>query len=170
MLAYIIYIYDKTLSNPEQILSYTNNIASLISEIKVDCITINTQPVKSAIDDHIQLLFEALLSSLRFRIHEHVSTIDDFLKTSIAMLGQRPQTVEEIGQANSKHGEFAVNKSQVTLTRGSRNHSTHHLYNINYTIISVIVIISYHNNYKHFQKFWFIYNYVKIKIIIIIYL
>ena len=35
------------------------------STIHVDCITVSTLPVKSAIDDHIQQLFDALLSSLR---------------------------------------------------------------------------------------------------------
>ena len=53
-------IYDNKLSN--LILCYIHNIISLISEIKVDFITINTEPVKPAIDDHMQLLFEALLS------------------------------------------------------------------------------------------------------------
>ena len=41
------------------------------STIHIDCITVSTLPVKSTIDDHIQQLFDALLSSLRRSISAH---------------------------------------------------------------------------------------------------
>ncbi|XP_013392185.1 cytoplasmic dynein 2 heavy chain 1, partial [Lingula anatina] len=85
----------------------------LPSQIKVDCITVNTNPVKSSIDDHIQRLFDALLSSLRKAIHNDISTIDTFLTTAMETLAQRPQTVEEIGTANAKHSEFAKQKKEI---------------------------------------------------------
>ena len=37
----------------------------LPSVIKIDCVTVSTSPTKSAIDDLIQKLFDALLNSLR---------------------------------------------------------------------------------------------------------
>ncbi len=85
----------------------------LFREIKVDCITVSTQPVKTVIDDHIQQLFDALLTSLRRAISGEVNTIDTFLNEAIDTLSNRPQTVEEISEANAKHSEFAKKKREV---------------------------------------------------------
>ncbi|KAM7436007.1 Cytoplasmic dynein 2 heavy chain 1 [Porites harrisoni] len=81
--------------------------------IKVDCISVSTSPVKSTIDDHIQQLFDALLTSLRRSITNDVQTIDTFLTSATDALSTRPQTVEEIGVANAKHSELATEKLQV---------------------------------------------------------
>ncbi|XP_022324921.2 cytoplasmic dynein 2 heavy chain 1-like isoform X2 [Crassostrea virginica] len=85
----------------------------LPSQIKVDCITVNTNPVKAVIDDHIQRLFDALLNSLRKAISTEVNTIDAFLKEAMETLSKRPQSVEEIGEANGKHSEFLKKKKEV---------------------------------------------------------
>jgi hypothetical protein len=85
------------------------------SQIKVDCITVSTNPVKAVIDDHIQRLFDALLNALRKAINMDVHTIDSFLSTAMETLSQRPQTVEEIGEVNAKHSEFAKSKSEVSM-------------------------------------------------------
>lgn len=83
------------------------------SQVKIDCITVNTTPVKGVIDDHIQRLFDALLNSLRKSISTEVNTIDSFLKDAMETLSKRPQSVEEIGEANSKHAEFLKTKKDV---------------------------------------------------------
>ena len=85
------------------------------SQIKIDCITVNTTPVKGVIDDHIQRLFDALLNSLRKSISSEVNTIDTFLKEAMETLSQRPQSVEEIGTANAKHAEFMKTKKEVSI-------------------------------------------------------
>ncbi|KAK3801155.1 hypothetical protein RRG08_006872 [Elysia crispata] len=85
----------------------------LPSQIKVDCITVNCTPVKAVIDDHIQRLFDALLNSLRKSIAADVNQIDSFVSGATDTLSQRPQTVEEIGEANSKHSEFSATKKGV---------------------------------------------------------
>ncbi|KAK7096855.1 hypothetical protein V1264_003902 [Littorina saxatilis] len=85
----------------------------LPSQAKVDCITVNLMPVKAVIDDHIQRLFDALLNSLRKAISQDVNEIDTFVSSATDTLSQRPQTVEEIGDANSKHSEFAKKKQEV---------------------------------------------------------
>ncbi|XP_076446844.1 LOW QUALITY PROTEIN: cytoplasmic dynein 2 heavy chain 1-like [Babylonia areolata] len=85
----------------------------LPSQAKVDCITVNLMPVKAIIDDHIQRLFDALLNSLRKAITTEVSQIDGFVTTAMETLSQRPQTVEEIGQANAKHAEFSEKKQEI---------------------------------------------------------
>ena len=83
--------------------------------IKVDCISVSTSPVKSTIDDHIQQLFDALLTSLRRSITNDVQTIDSFLTSATDALSTRPQTVEEIDVANAKHSELATKKLQVII-------------------------------------------------------
>ncbi|XP_070553238.1 cytoplasmic dynein 2 heavy chain 1-like isoform X2 [Ptychodera flava] len=85
----------------------------LPNEIKVDCITVSTTPVKSVIDDHIQRLFDALLNSLRRSIIRHTSDIEKFLNDAMESLSTRPQTVEEIGVANANHAELASKKPEI---------------------------------------------------------
>ncbi|XP_064610087.1 cytoplasmic dynein 2 heavy chain 1-like isoform X3 [Liolophura sinensis] len=85
----------------------------LPSQFKVDCITVSTTPVKAVIDDHIQRLFDALLNSLRKSIISDVTSIDNFLTSAMETLSQRPQSVEEIGEANAKHAEFTKDKVRV---------------------------------------------------------
>ena len=87
----------------------------LSSEIKVDCITVNTTPIKNFIDDLIQRLFDALLTSLRKSITADINGIDTFVSGAIETLSTRPQTVEEIGEASTKHAEFAKTKKEVIL-------------------------------------------------------
>ena len=90
----------------------------LARNIKVDCISVSTSPVKSTIDDHIQQLFDALLTSLRRSITNDVQTIDSFLTSATEALSTRPQTVEEIGHANAKHTELATEKLEVIISAG----------------------------------------------------
>jgi hypothetical protein len=85
--------------------------------VKVDCITVSTSPVKSTIDDHIQQLFDALLNSLRRSIINDVQAIDTFLTSGMEALSTRPQSVEEIGEANVKHNELAEQKPQVNYVK-----------------------------------------------------
>ena len=78
---------------------------------------VSTAPVKATIDDHIQQLFDALLTSLRRSITSEVQAIDTFLTSGMEALSTRPQTVEEIGEANVKHAELTAEKPQVTEIR-----------------------------------------------------
>ena len=101
------------------VLIYSCNKVSLSyfnREVKIDCIRVNNGPVKSAIDDHISRLFEALLSSLRKATMADVGAIDSFLSDAMEALSTRPQTVEEIGDANARHAEFAKKKNEVSIS------------------------------------------------------
>ncbi|MGH0159576.1 UNVERIFIED_CONTAM: hypothetical protein FKN15_075087 [Acipenser sinensis] len=85
----------------------------LPSTAKVDCITINCNPVKAVIDDLIQRLFDALLLSLRKSIQANIQDIDTFVTEAMETLSTRPQTVDEIGEANAKHGELQTKKPEI---------------------------------------------------------
>ena len=91
----------------------TINVLYFFREIKIDCITINNTPIKNAIDDLITRLFDALLASLRRGVTKDMATIDDFLNGAMDVLGTRPQTIEEIGEANNKFKEFEAKKKEV---------------------------------------------------------
>lgn len=101
--------------NRTAILISVFNVSTLsFSQIKVDCIIVSTIPVKAVIDDHIQRLFDALLNSLRRGISNDVTKIDTFLNEAMETLSRRPQTVEEIGDANAKHSAFKNTKKEAS--------------------------------------------------------
>jgi dynein heavy chain 2, cytosolic len=81
--------------------------------VTIDCITVNTAPVKATIDDHLQRLFDALLSSLRKSINMHLRSIEEFTSTAMDVLLRRPQSMAEIGLANAKHEELSNSKMAI---------------------------------------------------------
>ncbi|KAJ3416777.1 Cytoplasmic dynein 2 heavy chain 1 [Chytridiales sp. JEL 0842] len=83
------------------------------STIRVDCFIISTTPVKAAIDDHLQRLFDCMLAALRKAINVHVAVIDEFVTKGTETLGKRPQTLEEITEANARHEELSGAKSSI---------------------------------------------------------
>ncbi|XP_073719558.1 cytoplasmic dynein 2 heavy chain 1 [Misgurnus anguillicaudatus] len=85
----------------------------LPSTEKVDCITVNCEPVKVAVDDLIQGLFDALLSFLRRSIQGHIQVIDSFLSGAMEILSSRPESIDEIGEANAKHGHLQSQKPEI---------------------------------------------------------
>ena len=88
---------------------------SFLSQAKVDCITVNLMPVKAIVDDHIQHLFDALVSSLRRAINSDAIEIETFVTSAMNALSIRPQTVAEIGEAKAKHTEFSSKKNEASF-------------------------------------------------------
>ena len=89
------------------------------STIKVDCVTVQTLPVKTVIDDHIQQLFDALLNSLRRSISGDVQLMDGFLNEAYDSLSVRPQSMDEIRAVNAVHKQLSTREPEV---------NTHHMY------------------------------------------
>ncbi len=81
--------------------------------IKVDCFTVVTAPVKSTIEELLQRLNDTMVQRLREAIFEETKTIETFLNNGIDVLGTRPQTHEEIGEAFRKHGELSKNRKSM---------------------------------------------------------
>ncbi|KAJ3052006.1 Cytoplasmic dynein 2 heavy chain 1 [Rhizophlyctis rosea] len=81
--------------------------------VKVDCITVSAAPVKATIDDHLQRLFDAMLSALRKAIAVHLAAVDAFVTEGTAVLANRPQSMAEIGEANTAHEELGKEKSKI---------------------------------------------------------
>ncbi|KAM4627347.1 cytoplasmic dynein 2 heavy chain 1 [Polymixia lowei] len=85
----------------------------LPSQEKVDCITVNCEPVKAVIDDLIQRLFDTLLMSLRKSIQGHTQSIEGFVSESMEALSTRPESIEEIGEANARHSQIKAREPQI---------------------------------------------------------
>ncbi len=84
------------------------------SEVKVDCVVVSTGPVKTAIDDLLQRLYDTLTFTLRHSIQVDLHQATQFLSDAIGTLSSRPQTVDEVAEANTKHHEFGKQKPLVT--------------------------------------------------------
>ncbi|KAJ7995299.1 hypothetical protein DPEC_G00243100 [Dallia pectoralis] len=80
---------------------------------KVDCITVNCEPVKATIDDLIQRLFDVLLISLRKSIQGHTQDIDSFVTEAMESLMSRPESIDEIGAANARHSQIQARKPEI---------------------------------------------------------
>ncbi|KAI3354358.1 hypothetical protein L3Q82_018881, partial [Scortum barcoo] len=85
----------------------------LPSQEKVDCITVNCEPVKAIIDDLIQRLFDLLLLSLRKSIQGHTQAIESFFSESMEALSTRPESMEEIGAASGKYSQILARKPEI---------------------------------------------------------
>ena len=79
----------------------------------MDCITVSTSPVKSAIDDITTKLFDTLLISLRRSIVNDYNSLDSFVTKSQEDLNQVPQTIEEMGEVNEKYQKIVAEKDEV---------------------------------------------------------
>uniref|UniRef100_A0A673Y6D4 Dynein cytoplasmic 2 heavy chain 1 n=1 Tax=Salmo trutta TaxID=8032 RepID=A0A673Y6D4_SALTR len=82
---------------------------------KVDCISVNCEPVKAVIDDLIQRLFDALLMSLRKSIQGHTLDIDSFVTEAMETLSSRPESIDEIGEANARHSQIQACKPDILV-------------------------------------------------------
>ncbi|KAM9852784.1 cytoplasmic dynein 2 heavy chain 1 isoform 4-T4 [Aulostomus maculatus] len=85
----------------------------LPSQEKVDCITVNCEPVKAVIDDLIQRLFDLLLMSLKKSIQGHTEAIESFVSESMEALSSRPESIEEIGAASGKYRQILTRKPEI---------------------------------------------------------
>lgn len=64
----------------------------LPNTIKVDCITVSMAPLKAALDDQLNRLFEALCSSLRKSVNHDLTSIEKFLDHGMDALSEYPPT------------------------------------------------------------------------------
>ena len=87
-----------------------NTLCFVLSEIKVDCLTVSTAPVKATIDDHIQTLMDTLLLTLRRSAMSDINTIDKFITDGMDTLTPRPQTVSTCTQTGSMYPYLPTNR------------------------------------------------------------
>ncbi len=73
---------------------------------RVDCITVNNGPVKSAIEEQLAEFGKALCRSLRKSALGDVEALEEFVKKSLEALSVTPESVEEITNATARWGEI----------------------------------------------------------------
>ncbi|EUB62202.1 Cytoplasmic dynein 2 heavy chain [Echinococcus granulosus] len=88
-------------------------VEELPSEVKIDCLTVNCVPVKNAVEQILQNLFEALLNCLRRSVQADLVTTDAFLSDALGKLSVRPQTMEEMAIARDKHDLLTREQSRL---------------------------------------------------------
>ena len=74
---------------------------------------INIIPLKLSIEEHVQHLFDALITSLKKSIFAHMSTIEHFINSGSEMFVQNLQNVDEINMMNMKHIELLKDMQKV---------------------------------------------------------
>ena len=102
----------------------------LPTEKKIDCITVSFAPVKATIDDQMQRLADALVSSIKkgvlryikhmmplfcFAIEEtfslsHTKAVEEYVTTAVEKLNKPPQTMDEITQATQDYKSLLEEK------------------------------------------------------------
>ena len=86
---------------------------------KIHCFSISTTPLKSALEDHLQRLSDALILNLKTTIKSDAELLSEYLKSAQVKLNQRPQTVEEITQAQKEILEVVSQKEKMQVTYDS---------------------------------------------------
>lgn len=82
-------------------------------EEKVDCITVSFGPVKTSIEYLISEWDFTMVGCLGRSVLSDANVVEMFLKDSMEILMNRPQSVAEIGEANAKHAEFCAKRNEV---------------------------------------------------------
>jgi len=110
-------------NNLESVKDYENNfkmiknkgkeLEQMKNTINISNIVISTAGVKSAIDNQLQNMFDSLLSGLRRYITKHGNQIENFVNKGMNLLSKRPQTYEEIGEANKCHDELIAQRAEI---------------------------------------------------------
>ncbi|GAB0096653.1 Cytoplasmic dynein 2 heavy chain 1 [Sergentomyia squamirostris] len=84
------------------------------SEERVDCIIINLSPLRADIEFISRRYWEALTNSLRASILEDISTLEDFLKTSLQVLQNVPLDESGITEAGAKYEKITSEMPKMT--------------------------------------------------------
>lgn len=88
----------------------------LPNEIRLECIVVATASVRNAIDDMLQRLFDTLIWTLKYSISDQISDVNRFLNQAIELLSRKPQSIDEIAEANHKQIEFAKSHKEIKQT------------------------------------------------------
>ncbi|KJH46845.1 hypothetical protein DICVIV_07082 [Dictyocaulus viviparus] len=88
----------------------------VLSEIRLDCIVVNTIGAKTAIDELLQRLFDTLIYTLRLSISTKLQTIQQFLTEAIDVLSSRPQSIDKVAEANARHTEYGRTNKELKIS------------------------------------------------------
>ena len=87
----------------------------LQDEYTNDCFKVNARPFKSAVDDQMHALQDALVISLKASLLKELNEIEDFLDNSMEMLLAQPNSIEEIGNAKQEWLNISKFKGEMKV-------------------------------------------------------
>ncbi|RZF43242.1 hypothetical protein LSTR_LSTR016848 [Laodelphax striatellus] len=86
------------------------------SERKVDCIVISVAPVRAEVEMHNRRYWDILSSSLHSSVIQDVNKLENFILESKSSLEKAPQSLQEVGEINSKFESISESaKNMFTL-------------------------------------------------------
>ena len=110
-------------NNLETVVDYENNFKMIKNKgkeleqmkniITINNIIISTAGIKSSIDNQLQNMFDSLLSGLRRYVTKYGNQIESFVSKGMDLLSKKPQTYEEIGEANKCHEDLIEEKKLI---------------------------------------------------------
>lgn len=87
----------------------------LPDSVKVHCFTLSLTPLKTAIDDQLQRFSESLVLTLKTTLKTDSEKMDEFLKNAQILLNRRPETAEELAQAQLDVVEVAGKRTELEV-------------------------------------------------------
>ncbi len=73
------------------------------STVRADWVDVSLAPFKQAIDEALNRWYECLVATLRSSITDQIQVINDFINRGTLVLSKKPQSVDDIGEANKEH-------------------------------------------------------------------
>lgn len=87
---------------------------SIPSVIRVDCISISTSGLRTAIDDQLQSLYDSIIAAIRTSISAKLSKVEEFIAKATDIVSLKAQSMEDITLAAQKQNELIAEKSFLT--------------------------------------------------------
>ncbi|EKX39469.1 hypothetical protein GUITHDRAFT_160010 [Guillardia theta CCMP2712] len=89
-------------SNFRVLKTRTRDAEKLDATVKVDCITVDTTPLKQTIEKQLKDFNDALVRSLKKSAEADMEQVHEYTRTSLEALASMPQSVDEIAEATGK--------------------------------------------------------------------
>ncbi|KAH9593148.1 Dynein heavy chain region D6 P-loop domain [Trypanosoma melophagium] len=97
----------------------TNKLHSIDDNMKIDCFTVSTIPIKASIEEQLHRLEESLINAIRKSLQRMLGDIDSFVFNASNVITRQPTTMDEVGQANKAYYELndAMSQYETKLTQ-----------------------------------------------------
>eukprot|EP00762_Andalucia_godoyi_P006467 ANDGO_02875.mRNA.1 Cytoplasmic dynein 2 heavy chain 1 len=88
------------------------DLEKLENGCRVECFAVSFVSLKRDIESHLSVFADSVVSGLRKKALVHVEKIAKFLQSAKDAVSQKPQTLEEIGQANMQFRKLSEDRTQ----------------------------------------------------------
>lgn len=117
-------------ANVRLLKSKGKEIGQLEHFIKVDCISLSTAGIKSAVEEHLSKLADALNMTLRASAAKHLTVIEAFLVRAETELSKKYESLEDLNEANVVRKMLADDRPKVDVEWNHFNNKNRLLINM----------------------------------------